>query len=511
MPFYRPSMAARLFVPRAGDLSARAQQSATDDVFELQVRPLRARLVSNNYREADELELTLLHDEAGMDPRFEGSAEVYFYLADSADDGTFTPGGQNQRFVGIVRNVDRDFDPSLGKIVRVTAHDYTTLFLEDKSFAPSGIPDFTQTLRSAWERVCDNTGYWDFSGGTPKKVSTVQALKPRLQLINVNESVTLGDAVPARIAKLGKLQVHGKADAWAVWVHAVESLGLITFIRGDRCIVTNASDFYTSDDPPRFIAGTNVTDLKEGRDLGSLSAKPVCVRSFDPLAGKTLEAFYPPPDTAPKKKKIAASANGQQVAVHAQDYELFDLPFAVASQAVLERIAERAWLERSREELRGRMRVVDMFVDTVNGLPFDVLKLQAGDAVNVEIDREALGMIQKLPTVGQRAAFLRDCGYSAQMTQYIVNNLDALVRVTPQFLVHSVETSIELPNGFGSDGTYETSIEFMNRIDVSGAATTNDVTGTKQPPMKSQTFDVTPSGAAEKTRNDRQRTSNGSG
>lgn len=489
MPVYRPRMYARLYVPSAGTTQARVAQDQNPEVFQLDVRPLRARYVANDYREADELELTFSHDDAGLDPRILGSAEVYFYMGNAAEDGTFTPGYENLRFIGIVRTVDRDFGPN-GRFVHVRALDYTTLFLEMKSFPPAGIPDLSQTLQSAWERICDHTGYWDLTNiSAPTVVSSVQALKKSLQLVNVPASLTLGAAMPARIAKLGKLQVPHNADAWAVWRFATESLGLISFVRGNRVIVTNALDYYTADDPPRMVWGKNVTELYESRDQGALSSKGVCMRSFDPLGGRTLEAFWPPPSKRSRKKKLAASGTaGKGTAVLSQDYVFYEAPFPCADQAKLQVMTQRAYEERSRQELSGHMRIVDMFVDTVEGARFDVLKLQSGDVINVEIDREGLGMIQKLPTIGQRAAFLRDWGFSAQMVQYIVNNLDAIVRMPPQFLVRTVDTTMEEPSGDGGGGTYETRIEFINRIHVDGSAT-SDGTGTREPPMEDQTED----------------------
>jgi hypothetical protein len=495
-------MAATLFVPSAGTTQARVTQEDDGQIYRIDVRPTRARYTANDYREADELELTLSYDDAGVDPRVLKSCEVYFWMGDAADDGSFAPSLDNQRFIGIARTVDREIGINDGRLVRIRALDYTTLFLEARSFPPAGIPDFSQTLQSAWERICDNTGYWDLSDGTPKIVSTVQALKNRLQLIDVPTSTTLGDAVPARIKKLGKLQAYHKADAWAVWRTAVESLGLVTYIRGDRCIVTHATDFYTSDDPPRIVAGTSIVHLHESRDQGALSGKGLCLRSFDPLAGRTLEAFWPPQSAAPKKKRLGASANAGGAVIESQDYEFMESPFPCADQVALQTMTQRAWEERSRQELRGTAKVVEMFVDTVNGIPFDLLKLQAGDALNVEIDREALGTIQRLPTIGQRAAFLRDVGYSAQLAQYVVDNLDAITRMPPQFLVRSIATEIEMPTGVGGNGSYESTIEFVNRIQLDGSALTQ-ASGTRQAPMRDQSDAVTPSPSGERSRNDR--------
>jgi hypothetical protein len=483
-------MFAYVNVPSVGQPQERVTQEQNQQIYTLNLRPIRARYVANDYREADELELTMSYDDAGIDPRFLRSAEVAFYLGNADDDGTFTPSlANNVRFIGIVTTVERETGPT-GRYVKLRALDYTTLFIGAKSFPQAGIPDFSQTIRAAWERICDNTGPLDFSTGEGKIISTVQNFKKKLELIGVPESTTLGKAVPARLAKLGKLQVHHEADAWAVWQTAVGSLGLISFIRGDRCIVTTATDFYTRDDPPVFVNGKNVVELVETRDQGALSHKGLCLQSFDPLAGRTLEAFWPPKSSFSKKKKVGASLNLNGQPIVSQDYERMACPLPCADQGVLLEITKQAYEERSRYELQGRMKIVDMFVETESGETFDVLKLQAGDAIRVEINRESLGLVQKKATVGERMSDLRDLGYSQQMAQYIVNNLDAIVRMPPQFLIRSVSTTYELATGGSERITYETEIEFCNRIHVDGSAVVPKDGGTKQPPFADQTFDT---------------------
>src|ERR1019366_767025 len=322
----------------------------------------------------------------------------------------------------------------------------------------------------AWERVCDNTGYYDLE--SKEVVSTVQRLKPNLDFVGDAEDLAtllLGSAVSPRLAKIGKLLAPGGgaafADMWAVWQAAVGSLGLISFIRGDRCIVTTATDFYTADDPPRMVFGENVFEIKETRDVHSVSAKNVGIRAFDPVFGRSLEAFYPPIHATPKKKRMAASALGSPVAVKSQAYEIFDCPFGITDQATLDRFAQRVWEERSRQELHGTLKTSEMFVDTLAADTFDLLGLQSGDRIRVEIDRAALTIIQALPTSFERQGALEARGYSESMARFITKNLDSLTRMTPEFQVHNVMTSFDVQAGH-----YEVTIAYLNRIDVSGSA-----------------------------------------
>jgi len=484
MPVYKPRVAVRLYVPDVGTPSERVQQE--DDaskVTALDCRAWRVHLNANSLNEADECEVMLSYDDAGLDPRILRNAEMYVWIDDVADE--LVPTANNLRFMGIACDVERAFSGSSGKSVRVRALDYTTLFLASKNYPASGVPDFSQTLPEAWARICDNTGYYDLA--SKKIVSTVQRLRDRIDITgDIDPSITLGAAVSPRLAKIGKLQVRQGSDAWAVWQTAVGSLGLVSFIRGDRVIVTTATDYYTADDPPRLIWGKNVVEISEVRDVNSLSSKNVGIESFDPLTGKTIEAFWPPLSYVQggkgQKKKLAASAMGQAVGVKASDYEIFDCPVPTTDPAVAELVARRIWEERSRQELMGHLKTAEMFVSTPSGGVFDLLSLQGGDRIRVEIERSGLTIVQRLDSLQDRQSAIKDMGYSDQMADYIARNLDAITRLPPEFQVHSVSTTLETQNAEG--GTYEQEIRYLNRIDVSGGSQAG--TGSSVPAVTGQ-------------------------
>lgn len=470
--FYFPTVSATLFVPTAGSAQDRQLQESLDTVYQFDIRPIRLRLVSNNHDQADECEVTFSYDECGVDPRYLRSAELYVYVQDAYAYDGFAPSERNLRFVGIARDVERHFSNNGEKIIRIVAHDYTSLFLEAKTYPASGVPSFSDTLTSAWQKICAITGYWDLD--THKVISTVDKLADRLEFHgDIDLAQTLGSVVPSRIAKLGKIEYGTGADTWAVWQACVQSLGLISFIRGDRCIVTTATDYFTADDPPAFLWGKNIDELKEARRLGDLSAKNVCVRAYDPAAGHILESLFPPPQLAQRKKRLgAAPPKHPPHVVRTQDYEAFDLPFCVSNQGILDRIAERIWEERTRQELSGELTTVEMFTPTVYGSQnaFDLLMLQAGDQIQVEIDRDALDAVQQWDSVQARAIALKAKGYTDQVANFIASNLDSIDKLPSQFLVRTVETEIQSTSAEGG-GEYKMRVEFVNRIDITAGGT----------------------------------------
>ena len=488
MALYHPRCIVQLVVPNVGSPEDRVNQESQSETTTLTCRCHHVRLDSNSHNEADECEVTLSYDDAGIDPRFLRSAEVYVFLGDGDALGNFTPNSGNLRFLGIATNVERALSESSGKDIKIRALDYTTLFIAAKPYPPSKVPSLSATLIEAWNLVCDNTGFFD--PATKAVVSTVQRFKNRLTIVGLPDAaagLTLGSAVSPRLAKLGTLQAHQGADAWAVWQTAVGSLGLITFIRGDQCIVTTATDYYTADDPPLFAWGKNIVEMRETRDVHALSSKNVGVESFNPLTGQTLEAFYPPLSAAVsgrgKKKKLGASALGPGVSVKAGDYEIFDCPMPITDQDVLDRFAERIWQERARQELTGEFKTMEMSVDSLEGKDFDLLTLQSGDRVIVQVDRDALTFIQQLQSPIARTSELRRLGYSAEMANYIVTNLDAITKLPPEFQVQSVSTTLDTGS---PPGSYEMTVKYLNRIDTSGASQVSDATSPGAPPVSGQ-------------------------
>lgn len=471
---YRPRMLVRLNVPLLGTTADRQVQETETNVFSYDARVTRATVVQNDHNMADELEVTVDASEAGTDPRLFTNAEVYFYLANADERGNWTAGPDTLRFVGIVVDVERAMGES-ARAVTFRAHDYTTLFLKSKPLPESGVPELSETLRQAWQRICDNTGAWDFT--TNKIVSSVQALRDRIDFVGVSGDLVLSSAVSKRFRDIGgKVQTHGDEDAWAVWQRCVGMLGLISFIRKDRCVVTTATDYYTASAPPRFIWGRNVFELTERRDVATLCGKGVALTSFDASTGTSVDAFWPPrADPEAEAKKAAASGKTAPKTVVVKDYEFFDYP-DVSDEKVLTAIAQRVWEERSRQELTGQLKTGEMTVETLTSggsslaslsLPFDVLSLQSGDRIRVELEEDALNAIMRIPTEAGRVDYLTARGYAQGLATLMAKNVSGLARFAPEFQVRTARTTHEIND---DSGTYETEITFINRIDVSGDA-----------------------------------------
>lgn len=476
---YRPRCAAILSIPPVGRIG-RAKEAADDDravIIDLNIH--RAELTSNDHNQADELEVEASWEQAGVDPRLMSAATIAFHMGDADEFGEFIPSLDNRRFLGICVFSERILDEN-SKRVRLKFQDYTALFLQSKPYPSTGIPDLSQTLEDAWARICDNTGYYDLED--EEIVSSVPVFRDRLRLEgNTQASVTLGDAVTERFRKLGKVEPGLNKSAWEVWQHCVGSVGLISFIRGDECIVTDAAAYYTSSDPPRLIWGQNVRTLKEERDANR-AGKFIGLMSINPLTGGAIEAFWPPrnqKNSLQKQTKGKAPAksgkHGKPKKATAGDglipiteYEMHPYPYGVTSEEMLTRCAHRVYEERSRQELTGSLTTREMVLGTEKSAEFDTMNIMSGDVIRVEFEVDVRGELDSLGSDAVRVQYLIDVhGYSYEVARVLVQNLTDIGSLPPYFMVRKVHTVLEFN---GDSGSFDVTIDFCNRIQQQGGA-----------------------------------------
>jgi hypothetical protein len=454
VPYYRPRMLLLMAVPVLGNRQARVQQDDSTEAvtFELNVR--RARLIQNDHNHADELHVTVDWRDAGTDPRLLRNAAAIFYLDNADDRGNWRPSEKNARFAGILTRAKRTAGKGQAMTVELEFLDYTTLFLEAKPFGQKGIPDYSQRLDEAWKRVVSQTPGAD-------------VLADRLVLQGLDDFPVLGTAVSKRFAGLAKVPAkQPRTDAWAVWQQAVGMLGLISYIRVDQCIVTTSQSYYTSKDPPRLIWGKNIQSMTESRN--PYFGKGVALASFDPLTGRSIEAFWPPVgDPSIRKKVVKAKKKISEASIRQGDEREYFIFAGVTDVTALTGVARRVYEERGRQEMEGAIVTSEMFTDTLSGASFDLLTLKSGDNVRIEFDQKDKELLQQLPTERERVEYLKKRGYAEDVATLMSRNMSDFALLDPTFYVKRVETTIEIEK---DGGTYETEINYANRILVSGDA-----------------------------------------
>lgn len=466
--YYSPRARVRLIVPAFGSSRAQAAQIAQANIAqEIEVRPKRVEVIHNDLHTADEATVSCDYDDSGIEPRLLRNSIIKIWI----EDGEIDVDKDLPRFIGIVIDVNRRMNGESSPEVVLRAQDYTRIFLTT-AYPTDKIPSLNSTIRGAWDQLCDNTGWWD--ADQQKIISTVSELKGKQLLIKdpALEGVTFADAVTGRVKSLGSLPVqNGAIKAWTVWQHIMLYLGAVSYIDGDKCVVTTTTEHYRNSQAAALVWGQNLIELSETLNP-QVASVGMCLQSFDPLNGKMLEAFYPPPgDPRIKTKRTRATkAQPASVNVYATEnsttYEYYEYHH-VHDQKTLDDCCRRAYEERVRQELQGTLRTSEMFVEDSSGIVRDLLDLRAGNTIKVVVDADILTSLGETPS-DQRIAYMLSRGYSRNVAELIVGNIEALKTLDNFFHVKTNHVTLE-------EGNFEISLEFYNLISIDGVKTSDTI------------------------------------
>lgn len=453
--FIFPRMAATLTVPIIGTRAQRINEEPSTDAVNLVVRPKSVRLEQNDHNHADSCTLVADWMEVGVDARMLDNAVVQIFLGKADALGNWEA-SKDCRFIGLVKDVSSSRNSDTAAEVTFDCVDYTTLFIEAKPFGSKGIPKLDQTLDAAWRTIVAQTP------GAQMFLET-----DRLVLEGLDAFPSLGKAVADRFKTLAYVPTHPETDAWAVWQQCVGMCGLISYIRGDICIVTTATNLYTETDSPIVMWGQNIAEWGESRH-SQLSHKGVGVESYNALTGTTLEAVWPPiGDVRVAHKRINAKKKLSQEKIRqSEERDWFAQP-GFSDEEKLEDFAKRVWEERSRQELEGHVKTGEMSVVTESGADFDLLSLYAGDSVKVIVDPQNRQLLAALPTDADRLQFLTNRGYSDDAAALIVRNMADFASLEAKFLTKSVVIDLEITDDGGS---FSVEFDYINRIQIDGSA-----------------------------------------
>ena len=483
-PFvYYPKMVATLDVPVLGSQQEREAQQTDHGTTQITVNPFKASITRNNHNAADECSITLDWKDAGVDPRLLGNAIVQLYMG--TDDGTdsWKPDGTQRRFVGIATDIEREASES-GMTVTIKALDYTTLFIESKPYPPEGIPTYNMDLAQAWDLICDHAGGKDVYG---KWFTSCQHLANKIVPLGIpNWPPKLSGAVSGRFKAI-PVAVKPNTDAWAIWQHCVGMMGLISWIDQEVVYVSTATNYYTSTNTPIMVWGKNIKAFRERRNC-AFSGKKICMMSFDPLTGKTIQALWPPPAERKAKKKSKSVQNnamppGKTVGSgvknnpkHTQDhsktkvdgglpdeYDVFENNGVTDPNALME-IAKRVYEERSRQEMTGSLTTSEMWTEQRNSGFMDLLTLGAGQDIEVRIENDDFMRINLLSTPEDKEEWLLSHDYSPGLAKVLSKDASGLAGKSPVFHTEHVTVSLETDQNGG--GNFEVEIGFLNKIDI---------------------------------------------
>lgn len=458
---YRVRCHAVLTVPILGLTSEQDKANHGKESVNLPVRVRSFTLERNDHYTADTLHITAEHQDANIDPRFLKNATIQFWAGLADEDDFWEPNDSNYRFIGVVKNVTRKSQDK-GLTVEIEAHDYTSIFLAQKPYPSNGYPHFNSTLSDAWIRICEHTGFWDISSG--KMVSNVEALKTAIEYRGgVDGSRIVGEGVPERIRDFGRVPKKNGETAWDVWCRICFCLGLITFFEQDKVVVTTSTEHFAIDVAPSLVYGRNVFEASEVVDTG-VTNKGIGLVSYDVMTGQTIEAYYPPPGDVRinVKRTVARRKNYKPSDVQADQYEVYEY-HDVTDPDLLQKVAQRAYEERARQEIQGVVKTYEPVLYTPDGTVVDVMDLTSGDNIKVQIDPESLELIRNEGGLFAQRRLI-DLGYDPDVARLLAKNLDSMGVINGSMHTRTVTTRLD-------EGAFEVSIKYWNVIRPLGGDT----------------------------------------
>lgn len=455
---YKPEVILQLDVPFFG-----TQGDAKENFVVFHPRVIEVKWTKNHHLAADEMTATIGYLEGGIDPRLLKHARGSMWMWDSHSQVYSKT--DHLRFSGICKKAGRRLSSS-GWVVDLTFHDYTVMFIDMKPFPSSGMPEWSDTLRAAWTKLCDHTG-WNDPSDAKQIISSVKALREAINFDPVElDGRTIGESTSARFLEMSKPSPKQGADAWGVWQWLCGSLGLTTFIDRGECFVTKTSEFYKEEQASMLLYGHHIDDFEETADT-AISHKGILLKSFDHIAGRLIESRYPPPSDDRIKKSRAtakrADKEGRDPSTNetSAQYEEFEY-HEIQDQALLDARCREAYEEYSRQELKGTVKTAEMFLPRKDGGKREVLALSAGDAIHVGMDDKTRDAIKHIESENDKVrALIQSCGYIPEVARLIARGLGERALQKPVFHIETMEVEL-------GPEKFSVTIKYHNKIFLSG-------------------------------------------
>lgn len=436
------------------------------------VVPRSMKIHRNGYNQADSWEMTFDVGDLPIDPHLirSAAAELYLFHTEQQGDSTRVTGRQltelerpddydvhagvardlgltKDRFTldnrpiiyGIVDDDGVDLDEG-GKWVTMQGQDYTAL-LAAKQWPPlpNGRPRRIPVGKRL-DRFVDEVLQMAEPDGRLR--AAVRWVKPEdLPVVGAHEVKGNKRGIP----------IEEDTTCWDVIYKVCTRHGFIVFVEGLEVVIARPRNA-DGGDPTRvrrMAFGKNLSNLHLGRKLGAKKAPTVVVKSYDPVARKTITAEWPPNGLERSKGRTKAgtslsksefgksntattrhrtppktkSKTKRLPAIHqSEEFDISTVRAGVPPDQLLE-------LAKARHHVLGREERTVVFstmdLEDLDGRP--MLEAYSGDTIQVEWDDFNREMLQN-PSIplGEKVQRLLDKGYNQVVAEEIASRYDAL-------------------------------------------------------------------------------------
>lgn len=413
------------------------------------ILPLRAQLSRQGIRQGKTLNVELTFGDAPFDPRVIRSCAVEYYL------GCITPEeyqrglagevrGQsatplsylmcpdeyvdrygrtrtNLRFQGWVDVWDADWPMTDSPTVRLTCTDNTRLVI-DQDAPPKLTIDAGQPIDAAVADYLSN--FPQFRGLAVEYRPSVDSSRVPV----LKDSLARTKYQP----NLGPTPSGSKLKVWDYITDVCGTIGHVCYFDGVTIVIQRARTLYNSSLPARptdpftgrilpsgrqldrrtYIYGRNIEEMSVARKFTVNAPQNIEVRSYDTASKKTIVARFPVSGERQSSPKPGDASNQKWTVVRVT---------GIRSQTVLQLAAQSIYEQLGRNELGVRLVTKNLGSFGGDNLDPDALDLEPGDAVDVEVLREASGLntttdVQDAIRV-RPAEFLRSLGYGDDLAK----------------------------------------------------------------------------------------------
>lgn len=413
------------------------------------ILPLRAQLSRQGIRQGKTLNIELTFGDAPFDPRVVRSCAVEYFLgcitpeeyqrgiAGEVRGGSATPLSYlmcpdeyvdrygrtrtNLRFQGWVDTWDADWPSSDSPLVRLTCTDNTRLVIDQ---------DAPPKLTIAAEQPID-AAIADYLSNFPQFRGLSVEYRPN---VDASKVPVLKDSI-ARTKyqpQLGPTPSGSKLKVWDYITDVCGTVGHLCYFDGTVIVVQRARTLYNSSLPARptdpfagrilptgrqldrrlFIYGRNIQEMSISRKFTVNAPQNIEVRSYDTASKKTIVARFPVSGERQSSPKPGNASNQKWTVVRIT---------GIRSQTVLQLAAQSIYEQLGRNELGVRLVTTNLGSFGGDNLDPDALDLEPGDAVDVEVLREASGLntvTDVEDSIRNRPAeFLRALGYGDELAE----------------------------------------------------------------------------------------------
>lgn len=455
------------------------------EVTVIPVVPKSCTIHRNSYRQADSWELSLDAGDLPFDPDMirAGAVEIYLYNAPGNDDLSVL-GRQDPLAVGQSTATRSSLDAAaleagapLSK-ERFTAEskpliaglfDRDSLELsESGGWVSLGGQDYTAHLAAMqWPPEAN---------GRARRIPVGKRIDLLLEDILAEADPQRRLALDVRGIERTSLPVVGSAEVrgnkrgipveqntsyWDVMYKLATRYGLILFVDGLDVVLTrpkNLDDLNRSS-VKRLAWGRNLQRLELSRDLGKEQSPNIVVRGYDETTKKTVTVEYPsgPTDT---KTSVRTSKKGKQTTtVRQRDEYQIVTAYGITDPAILRKMAENLYHTLGRAERR----VVASTRDLVDLDGRDLLRLGAGDAVQIEWADYNRALLQnpEVPTETKVDHLMRR-GYNRQVAALLATKHTQLEGLRRPLRVREASYDWDTDNGLSIE------LELVDFIVVEG-------------------------------------------